>query len=85
MLRAAHPEEFSFKPLVRLLEQGKDDSSCHPAEANPEVFPRVFGLKEMEENVYRGGVAKVVTKDGEGPNEGPVVGMQLGKGDVYLS
>jgi len=66
VLRAAHPEEFSFKPLVRLLEQGKDDSPCHPTEANPEVFPRVFGLKEMEENVYRGEMAKVVTNDGEG-------------------
>jgi len=85
VLGAAHPEEFSLKSFVRLLEQGKDDSPCHPVEANPEVFPRVFGLKEMQENIYGGGVAKVVTKNGEGPNEGPAVGMQLGRGDVYLS
>jgi len=39
----------------------------------------------MEENVYRGGMAKVVTKNGEDPDEGPTVGMQLGRGDVYLS
>ena len=54
MLGAAHPEEFPLKPLVRLLEQGKDASSYHPAEANLEVFPWVFGLKEMEENIYGG-------------------------------
>jgi len=85
VLGVAHPEEFSFKPLVRLLEQGKDDSPCHPAEANLEVFPRIFGLKEMEENVYGGGMAKVVTKNGESSYEDPAVGMQLGRGDVYLS
>ena len=39
----------------------------------------------MEEDVYRGGMAKVVTENGESPNEGPVVGMKLGRGDVYLS
>ena len=85
MLGAAHPEEFSLKPLVRLLEQGKDDSPCHPTEANPKVFPRIFGLKEMGENIYGGGMAKVVTKNGESPDEGLAVGMQLGRGDVYLS
>ena len=93
VLVATHPEEFPLKPLVRLLESGKDDCSCHSAEANSEVFPRVFGLKEMEENIYRGGMAKVITKNGEGPDEEPAVGpdeepavgMQLGRGDVYLS
>jgi len=84
VLGAAHPEEFSFKPLVRLLEQGKDDSPCHPVEANPEVLPRVFGLKEMEENVYGGGMAKMVTEKGDSPDEGPAIRMQLGRGDVYF-
>jgi len=85
VLEAAHPEELPLKPFVRLLEQGKDDSSCHPAEANSEVFPRVLGLKELKEDIYGGGMAKVIAKDGESPDEGPVVGMQLGRGDVYLS
>jgi len=29
----------------------------------------------MEENVYGGGMANVVTKNGESPDEGPAVGM----------
>jgi len=67
-----------------LLEQGEDDSSCHPAEAYPKVLPRVFRLKEMKENIYGGGMTKVITKNGEGLDKGPAVGMQLGRGDVYL-
>ena len=30
-------------------------------------------------------MAKVVTKNGEGLDEGPIVGMQLGRGDIYHS
>jgi len=44
-----------------------------------------FGLKEMEENVYGGGTTKVVTENGEDPDEGPAVGMKLGRGNVYLN
>ena len=84
MLRAAHPEEFPLETLVRLLEQGKDDSSCHPAETYPEVLPRVFGLKEMEKDLYCGRMAKVIAKDGEGLHKGLAVGMQLGRGNVYI-
>jgi len=58
-----------------LLEQGEDDSSCHPAEAYPEVLPRVFGFEEVKKDVNGGWMAKVVAKDGEGPHKGPVVGM----------
>jgi len=75
MIRAAHLEEFPLEPFVRLLEQGKDDSSCHPVEAYPKVLPRVFGLKEMNENIYEGGMAKLITNNGEGPDEDPFVGM----------
>jgi len=39
----------------------------------------------MEEDVYRRGMAEIVTENGEGPDEGPAVGMQLGRGDVNLS
>ena len=84
MLRETHPKEFPLEPFIRFLEQGEDDSSCHPAETYPEVLPRVFGLKEMKENIYGGGMAKVITKNGEGPDEGPAVGMQLDRGDIYL-
>ena len=84
MLRAAHPEKFPFEPFVRLLEQGEDDSFCYLAEADPEVLPKLFGLKEMKENIYGGGMTKVITKNGEGLDKGPAVGMQLGRGDVYL-
>jgi len=42
VLRAAHPEEFPLETFVGLLEQGEDDSSCHPAETYLEVFPKVF-------------------------------------------
>ena len=84
MLKATHPEEFPLKTLVRLLEQGKDDSSCHPAEAYPEVLPRVFALDEMKKDIYCGWMAKVIAKDGEGPHKGPAVGMQLGRGNVYF-
>jgi len=30
-------------------------------------------------------MAKEVSEDGEGPDEGPAVGMQLGRGDIYFS
>jgi len=48
-------------------------------------LPRAFGLEEVQKDVYRGGVAKVAAKDGEGPDEGPSVGMQLGRGNVEFS
>jgi len=30
-------------------------------------------------------MTKVITKNGEGLDEGPAVGMQLGRGNVYFS
>ncbi len=44
-------------------------------------LPRALGLEEVQKDVYRGGVAKVAAKDGEGP----AVGMQLGRGNVEFS
>jgi len=85
VLKAAHPEEFPLETLVRLLKQGDDDSSCHPAEAYPEVLPRVLGFEEMKKDIYSGWMAKMVTKDGEGPHKGPAIGMQLGRGNVHFS
>jgi len=38
----------------------------------------------MKENIYKGGMAKIITKYGEGPDEGLAIGMQLGRGNVYL-
>jgi len=75
VLRAVHPEEFPLETLVRLLKQGEDDFSCHPAEAHPEVFPRVLSLEEVKEDIYRKWMAKMVAKYGEGPHKGPAVGM----------
>ena len=69
MLGARHPEEFSLETLVRLLEQGKDDSSYHPAETYPEVLPKIFGLKEMKKDIYCGRMAKVIAKDAAGQGQ----------------
>jgi len=84
VLRAAPLEEFPLETLVRLLEQGEDDSSCHPAEAYLKVLPRVFGLEEVKKNIYSGWMTKMVAEDGEGPHKGPAIGMQLGRGNVYF-
>jgi len=83
-LRAAYPEEFPLETFVGLLEKGEDDSSCHPTEAYPEVLPRAFGFEEMKKNIYSGWMTKMVAEDGEGPHKGPVVRMQLGRGNVYF-
>jgi len=74
-LRATHPEEFPLETFVGLLEKGEDDSSCHPAEAYPEVLPRAFGFEEMKKKIYSGWMTKMVVEDGDGPYRGPIVGM----------
>jgi len=53
-----------------------------PLKLTHRFFPRFFA-SEMKENIYGGGMAKITTKNGEDPDEGPAVGMQLGRGDVY--
>jgi len=81
VLRAAHPKELPLEVLVRLLKQSEDDSSCHTAEAHPEVLPKVFSFEKMKEDVYGGWMAEVIAKDGEGPT----VGVQLGGSNIHLS
>jgi len=85
MVRAAHPEELALESFIGLLEQGEDDSPRYPAETDPQVVPKAFGLEEVQKYIYRWGVAKIAAKDGESPDEGPAVGMQLGRVNVEFS
>jgi len=78
----AYLQELLLKSLVRLLEESQEKSPCHPIEAHPQLLFGVLSLKEVEEDVHRGRMAKMVAKDREGPHKGPAVGMQLGKGHV---
>ena len=71
MLRAAHPQEFLLETLVRLLKQVEDDSSCHPAKAHPEVFPRVLSLEEVKKDICKRWMTEMVAKYGEDPHKGP--------------
>ena len=43
-----------------------------------------LGLEEVEEDVHKGGVPKMIAEDRKHPREGLVVGMQLGRGHVNL-
>jgi len=85
MVRAAHPEELAFESFIGLLEQGEDDFPRYPTQTDPLVVPRAFGLEEVQKYIYRWGVAKIAAKDGESPDEGPTIGMQLGRGNVEFS
>jgi len=85
MLVAAYLKELPFEALIRLLEEGQENSPYHPIEAHPQLLPKVLRLEEVEEDVHKWRMAKVVTKDGEGLYKGPVVGVQLGRGHVDLS
>ena len=82
MVGATHSEELPFEALIRLLEQGEENSPCHTIETHPEIIPRTFSLKNMEEDIHRGRMPKVVAQNWEGPYEGPALGMQLGGGHV---
>ena len=61
MFVGTHPEEEAFPRLVRVLEEGEEDSASNPGKAYPEAFPLLFHFKEMQENVYRGWDAQVPT------------------------
>jgi len=67
-----------------LLEKGHEDSPYHPVEAHPKLLSWILSLKEIEEDVYRRWMAKVVAKDSKGSHECPAVRMQLGRGHVNL-
>ena len=79
-----HFEELPLEALIRLLEQGEENSPCHPVKAYPKLLPWTLGLEEVEEDVHRGSVPEVVTEDAKRPHEGLAVGMQLCKGHVDL-
>jgi len=49
---ATHPEEFTFPTLVRVLEEGEENSASDSGKAHPEAFPLLFHFKEMKENVH---------------------------------
>ena len=84
MLGAAHLNELPFEALIGLLEEREENSPCHAAEAHPEVLLGALSFKEVKEDVDGRGVPKVVAQYGEGPHEGPTVGMLLGGGHVDL-
>jgi len=67
-----------------LLEQGEENSPCHLIKAYPKLFPWTLGLEEMEEDVYKRGVPKMVAEDCKRLHKGPVVGVQLGRGHINL-
>ena len=81
---AAYLQELRLKALVRLLKESQENSPCHPIEAHPQLLSGVLSLKELEEDVHKGRMAKMVAKDREGPHKGLTVGMQLGRGHVEL-
>jgi len=81
---ATHPKELPFEALIGLLEEREEDSPRHATEAHLEVLPRALSFKEMEEDVDRRRVPKMVAQYRDGPHEGPTVGLQLGGGHVDL-
>jgi len=85
MNAAAYLQELLLEALVRLLKERQENSPCHPIEAHPQLLSRVLSLKEVEEDVHRRRIAKMVAKDSESPHKGPVVRVQLGRGHVDLS
>jgi len=64
------------------LEQREENSPCHAIETHPKILPRALSIEEVEEDIHRRRVPKVVAQNLEGPHEGPVVGMQLGGGHI---
>jgi len=58
-----------------LLEEGQQYSSSDPVEAHPQLLPWTLSFKKIQEDIHRWRMAKVIAKDGEGPNECPVVGV----------
>jgi len=66
------------------LKEGQDDPSSYPTEADPEVLLGALSFEEMQEDVHGGGVAEMIAEDAEGPDEGPTVRVQLGRGHVNL-
>jgi len=54
-------------------------------EAHPQPLSKVLCLEEVEENVHRWRMAKVVAENGKGLHKGPAFGVQLGRGHVHLS
>jgi len=49
-----HLKELPFEALLRLLEEGYEDSPRHPVEAYPKLLPWAIGFKEVEEDVTEG-------------------------------
>ena len=43
-----------------------------------------LGFEEVKKDVHRRSVPKMVLQDGKRPHECPTVGVQLGKGHIYL-
>jgi len=84
MIDATHPKELPFEALIRLLEECEETSPRHSTETHPEILPRTLSLEKVEEDIDRGRVPKVIAQNGECPHEGPVIGVQLGRGHVYL-
>jgi len=50
MLVATYLKELPFEALVRVLEEGYEDSPCHPIEAHPQLLSRTLRLEEIKEN-----------------------------------
>ena len=65
-----------------MLKEGQDDPSGYPAEANPDVLPWARSFEEMQEDIHGEGVDEVIAEDAKGPDEGPAVRVQLGRGHV---
>jgi len=72
MNAATYLQELLLKALVRLLKESQENTPCHPIEAHPQFLSGILSLKEVEEEVHRGWMAKIVAKDREGY---PAVGM----------
>jgi len=85
MNAATYLQELLLEDLVRLPKESQENSPCHPIEAHPQFLSRVLSLKEVEEDVHRRRIAKMVAKDTESPHKGPAVRVQMGKGHVDLS
>jgi len=81
---ATYLKELPFEALVRLMEEGKENSPRHPIEAHPQLLFRTLRLVEVEEDVHGGRVAEMVAENTKSPHESPAVRVQLGRGHIHL-
>ena len=57
LIIAAHADKLALPVLVGLLEDREDGPPSNPIKAHPQTIPRVLGLEQKQEYVYRGWVA----------------------------